>query len=112
MSPSTQRAITLIAIVGIASAWAYNSWVLKPAKQRQSYSERKAEDQRRFKEWAYVAKEKDVAPGETVKLIVIPSPYGVDLLDIKCLIYTNREFKNSSMVCPDADRNNPQESAE
>lgn len=99
-----------IVVAALLGAWAYNSWVLQPEKQRQRQVERKAESSQRFKDWAYVAKEKEVAPGEVVKLVVIPSSYGVEFLDIKCLIYTNRELKTSSMICPDADRSQMGES--
>lgn len=97
-------------VAGLLGVWAYNSWIVQPEKQRQRHTERKAEALQRLKEWAYVAREKEVAPGETIKLMVIPSAYGVEFLDIKCLIYTHREFKTSSMICPDADRSQLAES--
>lgn len=75
------------------------------ANQEQKRTERKAAAQHRFAQWAYVAKEKEVAPGETIKLVVIPGQLDISLLDTKCVIYTNREFKTSSMICPDANRN-------
>lgn len=56
----------------------------------------------RFNQWAYVAKEKQIAPGETLKLVIIPDPLGFEILDTKCLIYTNSEYKQSSMICPNA----------
>ncbi len=74
------------------------------AEKRQKYAEREAAAKLRFEQWAYVAKEKQIAPGETIKLVVIPDPRGFDLLDTKCLIYTNAEYKQSSMICPDADK--------
>jgi hypothetical protein len=104
------RIVGWIFAVGVAGAWIYNSWVIQPEKQRQRYAERRADTEQRFKDWAYVAKEKEIAPGETIKLVIVPSAYGVEFLDIKCLIYTHREFKTSSMICPDADRNQLAES--
>ena len=69
-------------------------------------SERALKAKQRFDEWAYVAKEKQIAPGETVRLIIIPDPMGFDFMDTKCLIYTHREFRQSSMICPDATKEN------
>lgn len=64
----------------------------------------------RFNQWAYVAKEKQIAPGETLKLVIIPDPLGFDILDTKCLIYTNFEYKQSSMICPGATQESIKES--
>jgi hypothetical protein len=91
-----------IIMIGGLGYWAYNSWILEPAKDEQNYKKRKAESTQRYVDWAYVAKEKEFSPGETVKLLVIPSQFGIAILDTKCLIYTHREFKTSSMICPDA----------
>jgi hypothetical protein len=74
------------------------------AEKEQKYAEREAAAKLRFERWAYVAKEKQIAPGETIKLVIIPDPQGFDLLDTKCLIYTNAAYKQSSMICPDADK--------
>jgi hypothetical protein len=104
MSMNGARIVGGLMVVGLGALWAYNSFIVEPEKQRQRHTERRADAAQRFKDWAYVAKEKEVAPGETVKLVIIPSAYGVDFLDIKCLVYTHREFKTSSMICPDADR--------
>ncbi len=95
----------LIVVVGLAllGAWAYHSWIAQPAKERQRLKEIRAGQSQRFQQWAYVAKEKEIAPGETVKLVIVPSPYD-EALDTKCLIYTHREFRTSSMICPDASR--------
>lgn len=106
MSERTQQFVGGIVLAGALSAWAYYSWVIEPEKQRQRYVERKAESSQRFNDWAYVAKQKEVAPGEDIKLVVIPNASGVEFLDTKCLIYTNKEFKTSSMICPDAERSN------
>lgn len=98
------RVFVGVIVVGLGALWAYNSFVVEPEKQRLRHTEHRADAAQRFKDWAYVAKEKEVAPGEFVKLVVIPSAYGVDFLDIKCLVYSHREYKTSSMICPDADR--------
>lgn len=89
--------------LALLGAWAYNSWVVQPEKKRQRTEAHRVESSQRFQQWAYIAKEKEVAPGETVKLVIVPNPYG-ESLDTKCLIYTHHEFKTSSMICPDAVR--------
>jgi len=100
MASFAERIITPIIIVGALGAWAYNSWVIQPEKDQKRFAERKAQFTQRFKDWAYVAKEKEVAPGETIKLVVIPDSAGI--FSTKCFVYTHRDFKTSSMICPDA----------
>jgi len=73
------------------------------AGQEQKRIERKAAAQHRFEQWAYIAKEKQIAPGETVKLLIIPDPTGIDFLDTKCLVYTHQDYRQSNMICPNAD---------
>lgn len=51
-------------------------------------------------------------PGKTIKLVVIPSQYGIDIFDTKFLIYTNTIFHTSSMICPDANREDIKEEIE
>lgn len=102
MSPAVERMIGGAVLVGMLGVWAYQSWFVQPEKQRQRYAKHQAEASQRFTDWAYVAREKEVAPGETVKLVIIQHSTGLDMLDTKCLIYTHREFRTSSMICPDA----------
>ena len=92
------------AILCALAWWGYSSWVVKPAQAERRAESRAAEDAQRFKDWAYVAKEKEIRPGETVKLVIVPHPWGGEFMDTKCLIYTNQEFKQASMICPDADK--------
>ena len=82
------------------------------AEQEKQYSERQVAAKTRFEQWAYVAKEKQITPGETIRLVIIPDPHGFDLFDTKCLIYTNVEYKQSNMICPDADKENLKASEE
>lgn len=110
MTSIAERIVTPIVIVGVLGAWAYNSWVIQPEKEQKRFAERKAQFSQRFKDWAYVAKEKDIAPGETIKLVVIPDSTGI--FSTKCFVYTHREFKTSSMICPDAKQNEIEENAE
>lgn len=102
MRQSTERLLGIGIVAAIAGLWGYNSWVLQPEKHRQRQESRAIEDSQRFKNWAYIAKEKQITSGETIRLVVIPSPLGHDLFDTKCIIYTNHELRTSSMVCPDA----------
>lgn len=101
MATASEKVLGTLFAAGIA-AWAYQSWVVQPEKQRQRHETRIAESSQRFIEWARIVKEKEVAPSEIIKLVVIPHPTGIEFLDTKCLIYTHRELKTSNMICPDA----------
>ena len=59
--------------------------------------------EQRVKDWAYVARSKQITPTEELSLIVVPSEFG-EPLDVKCLIYKNREFNQATMVCPGANQ--------
>jgi len=52
----------------------------------------------RMAKWAYIAREKEIAPGETIKLLVIPTSIS-EHFNTKCLIYSNHN--SSQMVCSD-----------
>jgi hypothetical protein len=112
MTPVAERTLSAIIVAGVLSAWAYNSWIVEPEKQRQAYADLNAKSSQRFKDWAYIAKEKEIALGETVKLVIIPHPAGIEFMDTKCFVYTHREFKTSSMICPDAKQDDIEENAE
>lgn len=90
--------VATLMLVGYA---AYYFLIDQPGRTEDRAVLASSEDNRRFGEWAYIAHEKEIRPGERIKLIVIPSPHG-DLLDTKCLVYTNDELKQVSMTCPDA----------
>jgi len=94
-----KKHIILFAVISLAACGAGDK-----AEKDKQHSERRAAAKTRFEQWAYVAKEKQIAPGETIKLVIIPDPLGLDILDTKCLIYTNAEYKQSSMICPNADQ--------
>lgn len=110
MTPFVERALTTTIIGCVVGAWAYYTWVIEPETTRNRFAARKGEFSERFKNWAYVAKEKDIAPGETIKLVVIPDSTGI--ISTKCFVYTHREFKTSSMICPDAKQDDIEEKAE
>ncbi len=109
MRQSTERVIGVLIVAGMIGVWAYNSWFIQPERKKHRITEQHSESSQRFKDWAYVAKEKQITPGETIKLVIIPSSFGHEILDTKCLIYTNAEFKTSSMICPYANKNDIQE---
>ncbi len=95
-------AVLFIAIM----AWiVYPKFAEPQRKADQRHTAALEENAKRFKDWAYVAREKEISPGETIKLVIVPHPWGGEFMDTKCLIYTNQEFKQASMICPDADRN-------
>jgi hypothetical protein len=104
MTETTKTRLGLLIVASGLAVWAYQSWVAAPERHRYQVAQRNAADVQRFKDWAYIAKEKEIAPGETVRLVVIPSAMG-EPMDTKCFLYTHREFRTSSMICPDADRN-------
>jgi hypothetical protein len=49
----------------------------------------------------YVAQEKALSATEDLRIVVVPSPFGRPL-DVRCLIYRNREFQQVTFTCPDA----------
>lgn len=98
----------LALVAALAGLWAYNAWVVQPAKPRPP----RIDAAQRFENWAYVAKTKEIAPGETVKLVVIPHPAGLDMLDTRCFVYSHQEFRTSSMICPDARQGDIEEKPE
>ena len=57
----------------------------------------------------YIASTKTLTDGETVRVLVIPHPLG-EFFDTACVIYTNAEFKTSTMSCPNLDPHNLKDS--
>ena len=105
------KSLAVIGFFAIASWWGYSELIAKPEKRDKQAQQRRGEEAKRFNDWAYVAKDKEIGPGERIKLVIVPHPWG-DFFDTKCLIYTNDEFKQSSMICPDASRDNIKENGE
>lgn len=56
----------------------------------------------RAKRGPYIERGKDISDSETVRVLVVPHPLGA-FLDTRCYIYTNRDFRTSSMQCPGGD---------
>jgi len=54
----------------------------------------------RVKEGPYVASEKALSDAEDLRIVVVPSALGA-ALDVKCLIYRNREMNQVVFTCPD-----------
>lgn len=102
MEKALKTAAGWIAVAVLAGAWGYYELIHKPEQQASKRSISKAETAKRVSEWAYVAKEKSIAPGETLRLVVIPHSSGLDIVDLKCFVYTNQEFRKAQFLCPDA----------
>jgi hypothetical protein len=105
MSGKTSTATTLLGAVAVVVIvwWSYGTWTANKANEPSRINSANEAELKRFQEWAYVAKDKEIKPGERLKLVIVPSPWG-DYFDTKCLIYTNDELKQSSMICPDANK--------
>lgn len=93
--------LMVVATLLLAGYAGYHFFIDQPRREEARSERVSAENSKRFGEWAYIAHEKEIKPGERIKLIVIPSPHG-DLLDTKCLVYTNDELQQVAMTCPDA----------
>lgn len=91
-----------VIVVSLLGWWAYESWIVKPEHARIRREQQRAADANRLNSWAYIAKEKQISADETVRLLVIPNSLNIDILDTKCLIYTNQAFKTSQIICPEA----------
>lgn len=52
----------------------------------------------------HIVSTKEVAPGQVIQLTVMPHSSGMDFLDLKCLIYTHTEYRQSTIVCPSANQ--------
>ena len=66
-----------------------------PPKEKEPGPSAVAEAQR-YQEWAYVDKQKEIAPGESIKKVILPGRSGIDT---KCLVYTNKELNQATMQC-------------
>lgn len=102
------KSLSIIGFFAIASWWGYSELIAKPERRNRQAQQQHDKEDKRFNEWAYIAKDKEISPSERIKLVIVPHPWG-DFFDTKCLIYTNVEFKQSSMICPDATRDNLKE---
>jgi hypothetical protein len=96
---SLLNASAIVVLAFMLTACADESGEKQPNSRNEST---KQENKARFEKWAYVAKEKEIAPGETLKLVVIPNSDG-EFFDTKCLIYTNATTNTSTLSCPAAD---------
>lgn len=53
------------------------------------------------RELAHVAQEARLSEAETLRLVIVPHPLG-KWFDMRCLLYVNKEFGTSQLVCPNA----------
>ena len=87
--------------IGLA-AWAYVGWYQPGQQTKATQQQQRTDAVERKARGPYVASEKEIAPGQTIRMVVMPHSSGMDFLDTKCFVYTHQEFKQASMVCPDA----------
>jgi len=71
------------------------------AEKRERYEGRKSARVERFRQGSYVGSDKEIATGERIRVVVIPSKDG-DLFDTKCVLYTNLAAGTSSITCPES----------
>lgn len=84
------------AIVNIA-----DSRKQEAAERHDKYEKRKLERAERFTQGPFVGSEKEIAPGERIRVVVIPSKDG-DFFDTSCVLYTNPAAGTSSITCPES----------
>lgn len=88
---------------GVYSMSERSSEPSKPHKAKESanaddYMKKMAE---RTQAWATVVKEKELAPGENLRLVEVPDiQFGVMLTVTRCFIYTNAEYRVAQFTCP------------
>lgn len=70
-------------------------------EKRERYEARKSERLERFRQGSYVGSDKEIAPGERIRVVVIPSKDG-DFFDTRCVLYTNLAAGTSSITCPES----------
>jgi len=97
MIKQIQAAISILFLAGMF--WMGYTKFFAPVKEKEPGPAAIAEEQR-YKEWAYVDRQKEIAPGEIIKKIIVPGGRG---LDTKCLVYTNKELNQAAMQCFDID---------
>lgn len=73
----------------------------KAAERHDKHEKRELELAERFTQGPFVGSEKEIAPGERIRVVVIPSKYG-DFLDTRCVLYTNPAAGTSSITCPES----------
>ena len=89
--------LLVIAIAGAIWWYAYG-----PKKASAELKPRvPSKEELRAKAGPYIATTKQLNDSEEISTLIVPSSYG-EFLDVKCLIYKNREFKQVVMNCPGA----------
>lgn len=95
-------AIAAALFLGLIGLWGYYELIEKPRRAEVRRAVAKEQSSARFDAWAYVAREKSLSATETIRLVIIPHPSGIELLDTKCFLYTHADFRQSQLTCPDA----------
>jgi hypothetical protein len=93
------KAMTIKAILILLLGAAVGFWIegVRSSHLVSEYAPKvQAEEQRRH-DGPYTAFEKTLAPGETLKQIVIPG--GVGAMDKHCMVYINALTSSSTMSC-------------
>lgn len=95
-----QRFVLVIIAVGAIAIGISWLWDLREerVRAREEYKAREAQNAERAKSGPYLEFNKMISPTEKVSIVVIPHPWG-DLMDKRCLVYLNTEYKTSSMNC-------------
>jgi hypothetical protein len=73
----------------------------RATERHDKYEKRKLERAERFTQGPFVASEKEIAPGERIRVVVIPSKDG-HFFDTNCVLYTNPAAGTSSITCPES----------
>lgn len=96
-------AIVFVTLLNVAIVWYGTSTkdtrqqLIKADAARQEAFGQRA--QARVAEWATVIKEKELAPGEKLRLVDVPDQtFG--FLSTRCMIYTNAEYHTAQFICP------------
>lgn len=71
----------------------------KVGAEELAYEKKKLERVERFRAGPYVESDKEIAPGERIRVVVIPSKHG-RFNDANCVLYTNLTTGSSSITCP------------
>jgi len=101
MKPTSNVIVGLV-VCAAGGAAAFSYWYRPHQIDTLRWEQSKAAALERKARGAYVESLQVLAPGQIIRLVVIPHSSGIDLLDTKCFVYTNQEFRQANMVCPDA----------
>lgn len=102
LSPHWPKIAFVATVIGLIAWYAISrqsdNWAVVSADQ-QRRAAFAAHMQQRAENWATVVREKELSPGEYLKLVEIPDRFG--LTSARCYIYTNAVARSAQFVCPD-----------